>query len=97
MIIYRGLDDIQPLPNAVVTSGTFDGVHRGHQTILARLTEVAKASGGESVLITYWPHPRTVVSNDGQNLKLLTTLEEKIELLDQAGVDHLVVDQITRA
>ena len=97
MIIYRGLDDIQPLPNAVVTSGTFDGVHRGHQTILARLTEVAQASGGESVLITYWPHPRTVVSNDSQNLKLLTTLDEKIDLLDQAGVDHLVVIPFTRS
>lgn len=97
MIIYTGLDDIQPLANAVVTSGTFDGVHRGHQTILSRLTEVARASGGESVLITYWPHPRTVVSNDSQNLKLLTTLDEKIELLDQAGVDHLVVIPFTRS
>ncbi|AUD00653.1 bifunctional riboflavin kinase/FAD synthetase [Spirosoma pollinicola] len=97
MIIYNGLDAIQPLPNAVVTSGTFDGVHRGHQTILSRLTEVAQASGGESVLITYWPHPRTVVSNDSQNLKLLTTLEEKIELLDQAGVDYLVVIPFTRS
>ncbi|WP_020603676.1 bifunctional riboflavin kinase/FAD synthetase [Spirosoma spitsbergense] len=97
MIIYQGLDDIQPLPNAVVTSGTFDGVHRGHQTILARLTEVAKASGGESVLITYWPHPRTVVSNDSQNLKLLTTLEEKAALIDQAGVDHLVIIPFTRS
>lgn len=97
MIVHRGLDDLQPLPNAVVTSGTFDGVHRGHQTILARLTEVARASNGQSVLITYWPHPRTVVSNDSQDLKLLTTLDEKIELLDQAGVDHLVVIPFTRS
>ena len=97
MIIYRSLNDIQPLENAVVTSGTFDGVHRGHQTILARLTEVAKTNGGESVLITYWPHPRTVVSNDSQNLRLLTTLDEKIELLDQAGVDHLLVIPFTRS
>lgn len=97
MIIYQGLDDIQPLPNAVVTSGTFDGVHRGHQTILARLTEVAKASNGESVLITYWPHPRTVVSNDSQNLKLLTTLDEKADLIDLAGVDHLVIIPFTRS
>lgn len=97
MIIYRSLKDIQPLENAVVTSGTFDGVHRGHQTILARLTEVAKASGGESVLITYWPHPRTVVSNDSQNLKLLTTLDEKIDLLDQAGVEHLLIIPFTRS
>lgn len=97
MIVHRGLDDLQPLTNAVVTSGTFDGVHRGHQTILARLTEVAKASNGPSVLITYWPHPRTVVSNDSQDLKLLTTLDEKIELVDQAGVDHLVVIPFTRS
>ena len=97
MIVHRGLDDLQPLPNAVVTSGTFDGVHRGHQTILARLTEVARASNGQSVLITYWPHPRTVVSNDSQDLKLLTTLDEKIDLLDQAGVDHLVVIPFTRS
>lgn len=97
MIIRKGLDTLEPIPNAVVTSGTFDGVHRGHQTILARLTEVAKASNGESVLITYWPHPRTVVANDSQNLKLLTTLDEKIELLDQAGVDHLVIIPFTRS
>ncbi len=97
MIVYRGLDDLQPIRNAVVTSGTFDGVHRGHQTILARLTEAAQDSDGESVLITYWPHPRTVVSNDSQNLKLLTTLDEKIDLLDQAGVNHLVVIPFTRS
>lgn len=97
MLIHRGFDDLTPLPNAVVTSGTFDGVHRGHQTILARLTEVARSSGGESVLITYWPHPRTVLSNDSMDLKLLTTLDEKIELLEQAGVDHLVVIPFTRA
>ncbi len=97
MIIYQGIDDIRPLRNAVVTSGTFDGVHRGHQTILGRLTEVAKASGGESVLITYWPHPRTVVSNDSQNLKLLTTLDEKSALIDQAGVEHLVIIPFTRS
>ncbi|WP_461097250.1 bifunctional riboflavin kinase/FAD synthetase [Spirosoma luteolum] len=97
MLIHRGLDDLQPIPNAVVTSGTFDGVHRGHQTILARLTEIAQATGGQSVLITYWPHPRMVLSSDSLDLKLLTTLDEKIELLEQAGVDHLVVIPFTRA
>jgi riboflavin kinase / FMN adenylyltransferase len=97
MIVHYGIDNLTPLPHAVVTSGTFDGVHRGHQKILARLTEVARNSGGQSVVLTYWPHPRTVVSNDSQNLKLLTTLEEKIELLAQAGVDHLVVIPFTRS
>ena len=98
MIVHRGLDDLQPLPGAVVTSGTFDGVHLGHQTILKRLNEVARAHpDGQSVVMTYWPHPRTVVSNDSQDLRLLSTLEEKIELLQQAGVDHLVVIPFTRA
>ena len=72
MIVHRGLDDISPLANAVVTSGTFDGVHLGHQKILSRLTEVAQNSGGESVLITYWHQPRKVVSNDSLDLKLLS-------------------------
>lgn len=97
MIIHRGLDDLLPLTNAVVTTGTFDGVHRGHQTILARLVEVAKLSNGQSVLITYWPHPRTVVTNDSQDLKLLSTLDEKVDLLNQAGIDHLVVIPFTRS
>jgi len=97
MNVYHGIDSLTPLPHAVVTSGTFDGVHRGHQKILTRLTEVARANGGESVVLTYWPHPRTVVSNDSQNLRLLSTLEEKIELLDQAGVDHMVVIPFTRS
>lgn len=97
MIVHHGIDSLTPLPHAVVTSGTFDGVHRGHQKILTRLTEVARNSGGESVVLTYWPHPRTVVSNDSQNLRLLSTLDEKIELLSQAGVDHLVVIPFTRS
>ena len=97
MIVYRGIDSLLPLPYAVVTSGTFDGVHLGHQTILKRLNEVARAHpDGQSVVMTYWPHPRTVVSNDSQDLRLLSTLEEKIELLQQAGVDHLVVIPFTR-
>ncbi|RIV23657.1 bifunctional riboflavin kinase/FAD synthetase [Fibrisoma montanum] len=97
MIVHRGIDTIQPLPYAVVTSGTFDGVHLGHQTILARLVEITRANAGESVVLTYWPHPRTVVSNDSQNLKLLSTLDEKIERLEQAGVDHLIVIPFTRS
>ncbi|TAE30856.1 MAG: bifunctional riboflavin kinase/FAD synthetase [Cytophagales bacterium] len=97
MIVHHGIDTLTPLPRAVVTSGTFDGVHRGHQKILARLTEVARSNNGQSVVLTYWPHPRTVVSNDSQNLRLLSTLDEKIALLSEAGVDHLVVIPFTRS
>ena len=98
MIVHRGIDSLTPLPYAVVTSGTFDGVHLGHQKILQRLNEVARSyPDGQSVVMTYWPHPRTVVSNDSQDLRLLSTLEEKVDLLEQAGVDHLVVIPFTRS
>ncbi|WP_428661597.1 bifunctional riboflavin kinase/FAD synthetase [Runella sp.] len=96
MQVYYDIGDFEPLQNAIVTSGTFDGVHLGHQKILARLTETAQTFGGESVVITFWPHPRMVVSKDSQNLRLLSTLEEKIELLRQNGVQHLVVIPFTR-
>lgn len=96
MQVYHDIADFRPLSNAVVTSGTFDGVHLGHQKILSRLREAAQASGGETVVITFWPHPRMVVSNDSQNLRLLSTIDEKIELLRQNGVQHLVVVPFTR-
>ena len=96
MQIYYGIQDFQPLTRAAVTSGTFDGVHLGHQKILARLREIAQTEGGESVVLTFWPHPRTVVANDSPNLKLLSTLDEKIELLRQNGVNHLLVVPFTR-
>ncbi len=98
MIVHHGIDSLTPLPFAVVTSGTFDGVHLGHQKILQRLNEVARSHpDGQSVVMTYWPHPRTVVSNDSQNLRLLSTLDEKIDLLERAGVDHLIVIPFTRS
>jgi riboflavin kinase/FMN adenylyltransferase len=96
MKVHYGTEHIQKLSNAVVTSGTFDGVHLGHQKILKRLTEIAQSSGGEAVVLTFWPHPRMVVSSDSQDLKLLSTLDEKIELLAQNGVNHLVVIPFTR-
>lgn len=98
MLVHRGIDSLSPLPYAVVTSGTFDGVHLGHQKILQRLNEVARSHpDGQSVVMTFWPHPRTVVSNDSQDLRLLSSLEEKITLLEQAGVDHLIVIPFTRS
>lgn len=96
MQVYYDIVDFQPLPNAIVTSGTFDGVHLGHQKILNRLREAAEIHGGETVVLTFWPHPRMVVSKDSQNLKLLSTLAEKIESLRQNGVQHLVVIPFTR-
>jgi riboflavin kinase/FMN adenylyltransferase len=96
MKVYHGLDNFQPLPYAVVTSGTFDGVHIGHQKILDRLEEICRIHNGESVVITYWPHPRLVVSNDSHDLKLLSTIDEKIDFLAQHQVDHLVIIPFTK-
>jgi riboflavin kinase/FMN adenylyltransferase len=96
MKIYYQPDDFTPLPCAVVTSGTFDGVHLGHQKILKRLKEIAERCGGETVVITYWPHPRLVLHPEDTSLKLLNTFEEKAELLKQASIEHLVRIPFTR-
>lgn len=90
MKIYYSIEDFNPLPFAVVTSGTFDGVHVGHQTILTRLKETALAHGGETVLITFWPHPRTILRPEEPPIRLLTTFEEKAQLLKAQGIHHLL-------
>jgi len=89
MRIYHNLDDFTPVRNAVVTSGTFDGVHVGHQKILSRLHEIAERTKGDTVVITFWPHPRLVLYPDA-DLKLLNTFEEKAELIKEQGVHHLL-------
>jgi riboflavin kinase/FMN adenylyltransferase len=71
--------------------GTFDGVHIGHKTILKRITEIAHELGKESVLLTFWPHPRLVLFPDDNELKLLSTLEERIAHLESSGIDHLII------
>ncbi len=88
MNIYHSIEDFKPLKFAVVTSGTFDGVHFGHQTILSRVKQIAEEVNGESVLITYWPHPRLVLYPDDTDLKLLNTFEEKAELVREQGIQH---------
>lgn len=90
MKIYHGIDDFVRLDYAVVTSGTFDGVHIGHQKILSRLHETAQRNNGETVVITFWPHPRLVLHPEDTSLKLLNTFEEKALRLKQHGVQHLV-------
>lgn len=82
---------------AVVTIGTFDGVHRGHRVIIGRMLERAAEVGGETVIITFDPHPRSVLSPDAAPVRLLTTLSERIRLLEGLGIDHLVVIPFTRA
>jgi len=90
MKIYYHVDDFVKLSNAVVTSGTFDGVHIGHQRILERLKKMAEKNKKETVVITYWPHPRLVLYPEDQSLKILNTFEEKAELLKEQGIQHLL-------
>jgi riboflavin kinase/FMN adenylyltransferase len=90
MKIYHGLDDFSKLNYAVVTSGTFDGVHIGHQKILTRLREVSQRNNGETVVITYWPHPRLVLHPEDESLRLLNTFEEKASMLKDLGIQHLI-------
>ncbi len=94
MQVHRQLNDLPSFTNAVITIGTFDGVHLGHQKILQALKAEAERVGGESVLITFHPHPRKIVEPQ-KPLQLINTPEEKAELLRKAGVHHLVVVPFT--
>ena len=96
MRIYEGINNFKRLNYAVVTIGTYDGVHIGHQKILNRLIEVARMNKGESVLISFWPHPRMVLNNDSGFLKLINSMDEKQELLRETGIDHLILIPFTR-
>lgn len=97
MRIHRDLTHLPALRRAVITIGTFDGVHSGHRYIIQQLQETAAACDGETVIITFDPHPREVLQPGGAPVKLLTTLDEKIELLSRQGIDHLVIVPFTRA
>jgi len=94
--IYHQLSDFKKLNNAVVTIGTFDGIHYGHQKIIKRLCELAKSTGGESVILTFFPHPRMIIDPENQDLKLINTIKEKAEILANLGVDHLIITPFTR-
>ncbi|MBL6875956.1 MAG: bifunctional riboflavin kinase/FAD synthetase [Chitinophagales bacterium] len=91
MRVFKNLEELPEFKNTVITIGTFDGVHKGHQKILKRIIDIAKSRNGESILITFYPHPRFVLQPGNKDLKLLNTLDEKISLLENFGLDNLVV------
>lgn len=97
MQVHNELTKLPVFRNAVITTGTFDGVHLGHRQVLEKLKSEAAAAGGETVIITFHPHPRKVVSSAILGIRLINTLEEKTELLEQLGIDHLVVVPFTDA
>jgi len=91
MQVHRDIQQLPAFNNAVITIGTFDGVHKGHQKIIEQLKKEAAAFNGETVIITFHPHPRRVVREGQSPVAILTTLNEKISLLEKQGVNHLVV------
>jgi riboflavin kinase/FMN adenylyltransferase len=96
MIILDGDKILKPIKNAIVTSGTFDGVHYGHQKILQKVVKLAKERNGNSVVLTFWPHPRFVLNPNDNSLKLLSTFEEKAKQIENAGIDYLIKMPFTK-
>jgi len=98
MRIFHGFDELTNIPNPVATTGSFDGVHVGHKAIINRVNRLAQEIGGESVLITFHPHPRKVLFPEtaGKDLFLINSQREKIDLLKEAGLNNLVVVEFTK-
>ena len=95
MSVFYNISELSQVTNSIVTIGTFDGVHLGHQKIIKRLVELKQKQGGEIVLFTFDPHPRKILFPEQKDLKLITTTEEKCDILKQFGVDHVLVYPFT--
>lgn len=96
MKVFQGFEDLPHFIRPAVTVGSFDGVHRGHRALIGRLVAEARAAGGESIVMTFEPHPRITLGR-AEGLRLLTTLDEKIALLADLGVDNVIVIPFDRA
>lgn len=96
MKIYKSFSEYERVANAIVTIGTFDGVHLGHQAILKDMVKTAREIGGETVVITFYPHPRQVLNIDSSHLRFISTQEDKIKRLEDLGVDNLIVVDFTK-
>ena len=96
MQVFKSLENLPQFKNAVVTIGTFDGVHLGHNVILNKLKQAAEKFGGETVILTFFPHPRMVLQPENTDLRLLNTIEERIDLLKKTGVDHLIIHPFSK-
>lgn len=95
MRIFKGFEQLDTIPNPVLTIGTFDGVHMGHQKIIRQLNEEANKIGGESVLFTFYPHPRMVLYPENHGLKLIQTQVEKIDKLRRMGLQNVIIHPFT--
>ena len=97
MRTHYGFDNLPAIARPVVTIGSFDGVHRGHRALLDRVIAEARRIGGRSVVVTFSPHPREVLPRGGADFCLLTPLDRKLQLLEEAGIDEVVVVEFTMA
>jgi len=100
MQVHRSTENLPLFTNAVITIGTFDGVHTGHLQIIQQIKKEAEHVGGDSVIITFHPHPRIIINaslEKNESVKLLNTLQEKIELLEKQNIDHVVIVPFTPA
>ncbi len=95
MQVHHDIEQLPAFRNAVITIGTFDGVHMGHRQIIDKMKAEAASIHGETVIITFHPHPRKVVSSEFMGIRLITTMVERIGLLEQMGIDHLVIVPFT--
>lgn len=91
MKIFHSLDNLPAFKNLVLTQGTFDGVHLGHKKVLQQVVQEARARNGESMLLTFYPHPRLVIYPDDNSLRMLSSLKEKEELIAETGIDYMLV------
>jgi riboflavin kinase/FMN adenylyltransferase len=93
---YQDIHEFVKTDFAVVTVGTFDGLHIGHQKIISRMTDIARDNNGESVLLTFNPHPRIVLNNHGGDLKFINSRKRKFQLLEFFGIDHMIILPFTK-
>ena len=91
MEVHRGLESLPLFEKPVITFGSFDGIHKGHRVILNEVVQKAKKRGAQSVVISFHPHPREIIYPKDKTLQLISSVEEKIEILESIGTDHFVI------
>lgn len=96
MKIYKDIREFQVVNYAIVTVGTFDGLHTGHQKIIKKMTALAKENKGETIVVTFDPHPRLVIYSNSKNLKFINIQKRKFKMLEQLGIDHLIIIPFTK-
>ena len=96
MRVFRGIESYDSATETCLTTGTFDGVHVGHIKIIDRLNSIAREEERKSAMLTFYPHPRKVLFPDDHGLRLLTTMDEKLELFERAGIDDVIIHPFSK-